>query len=975
MKNTSPYHLASVHNACRNLFKCAVITCALLSFSHPSQALSTGQYVTFNTAQGAFPLVQSGQSAPIYTDKADWPGVTLAATSLQNDVHSVTGQTPSLVNHTESGSTPVIIGTIGHSAEIDSLIASGTLDVKPIKGKWESFIIQVVAHPEPGVVKALVIAGSDKRGTIYGIYDLSESIGVSPWHWWADVPPAHHSEVFVKPTRYVEGPPAVKYRGIFINDEAPSLSSFVAKNYGDFNSKFYPHVFELLLRLKANYLWPAMWGHAFDADDPQNPVLADEYGIVMGTSHQEPMTRADAEINKDIKSKGPYDYSQNKDAIYDFWKTGVDRVKNYDELYTMGMRGTGDTAINAKPDQIITLLQEIVADQRTILSQEVNPDVTKVPQMWCLYKEVEGYYDDGLRVPGDITLLWSDDNNGNLRRVPSTAELSRAGGAGIYYHLDYVGAPRDYKWVCTVPVEKIWQQMNLAYDYDARQIWIVNVGSLKQKEFDINFFLDYARDPNQWPKEKLGDYYTMWAAEQFGPEHAAEIAKLVTTYLKYNGIRKPEQMITQPYNVVNYGEADRMSAKWQSLTDEAEALYAKMPPDQKDAFYELVLYPVKASGNVAQLYITQAKNQLYAKQGRASANDEAGKVAALFKEDADLTNYYNQTLGGGKWGPFMSQVHIGYTAWNDPQSNILPSTQTLTLAPTASMGIAVDGSNESWPGGADAATLPTFDRYNKQTYSIDVFNRGQGLFAYTTKPSASWIVVSPASGSVSKDQSVTVSIDWANAPADVSNGSVSVTTPGADPVSVGITADNTALPATVPAGTLVENQGYVSIEAEHFASNTPSKEASWTVIPNYGKTLSSVMPFPANAASYESTAGAPCLTYNIYVSKPGQANVSLIAAPSLDYVHGRGIRYAIAVDDQAPQVVDLLGGNAQANWSQSVVDQCRISTTQINIDKPGSHTLKIWMVDPGLVLQKIVADFGGAKLSYLGPPESYRVGK
>jgi hypothetical protein len=910
--------------------------------------------------------------APICTDTNDWPGVALAASALRDDVHSVTGKTPLLLGHPVPGSTPVIVGTIGRSAAIDSLIVAKKLDVTPIMGKWESFIIQVVANPSPGISQALVIAGSDKRGTIFGVYDLSEEIGVSPWHWWADVHARHHDNVYVQMGRYVQGPPVVKYRGIFINDELPSLGGWAGKNYGGFTSKFYVNVFELLLRLKANYLWPAMWGNSFSVNDPQNPVLADQYGIVMGTSHQEPMMRADHEIHTDISATGVYDYSQNRDAIYKFWKGGVDRVKGHENIYTIGMRGTSDKAIYAHPDKVISLLQQIVSDQRTILSETVNPDVTKIPQMWCLYKEVQQYYDEGLRVPDDVTLLWSDDNFGNIRRLPTATERNRSGGAGIYYHFDYVGGPRNYKWTSTVPLEKLWHQLNLAYNYDARQIWIVNVGSLKLKEFDISFFMDYAWDPSRWPKERLGDYATQWSAQQFGPKFAPQIANIVTGYLKLNGMRKPEQMSSQPYSDVNYGEAERISNKWQDLTDSAENIYAELPDAGKDAFYELVLYPAKASGNVAQLYFAAAKNKLYAKQGRASANDEADRVSALFKVDQDLTDYYNTRLAGGKWGPFMAQPHIGYTTWIDPKSNVVPDITRADVPANAGIGVTVDGSDVAWPGGDGHPDLPVFDRCNRQTYYITLFAKGKAAIAYTVAPSVPWILVDKVAGSVSKDQKIAVTIDWFKAPAGPSQGSVTIGS-GIDTFSIAVAIDNSLLSTNLQAGTFIESQGYIAIEPEHWSANTPGATARWESIPNYGRTLCTVMPFPVNAASLTSTQGAPCITYNLFTKSAGAVKVTAIVSPSLDYVPGRGIRYAIAFDDQTPQIIDSLDGDASKGWTKSVVDNCRTSDSTHTTGKPGPHVLKVWMVDPGLALQKLVIDFGGVKPSYLGPPESYRV--
>jgi len=449
-------------------------------------ALTIGQdrYVDPAYHPGDFSLVTRNAAATLFVDSADFPGVVRAANDLQADIERVTNRVVA-VAHDEKrlGSNVIIVGTAGKSKIIDQLIRDHKIDVTAVASKWESFLIQVVPKPLPGVASALIIAGSDKRGTIYGIYDLSSQIGVSPWYWWADVPIQHHDELFVKPGTYVQGPPAVKYRGIFLNDEAPSLTGWVIEKYGTYNHEFYTKVFELLLRLKANYLWPAMWNNAFNEDDPLNPQLADEYGIVMGTSHHEPMLRAQQEWKR--HGKGLWDYSKNAEILKEFWYLGVERNKKYESIITLGMRGDGDLPMTESAN--IALLEKIVADQRKMIADRVNADISKVPQDWALYKEVQEYYEKGMRVPDDVTLLWCDDNWGNVRRLPTQEERKRSGGAGIYYHFDYVGDPRSYKWLNTIPIAKVWEQMNLAYHYGADRIWIVNVGDLKPMELPIDF--------------------------------------------------------------------------------------------------------------------------------------------------------------------------------------------------------------------------------------------------------------------------------------------------------------------------------------------------------------------------------------------------------------------------------------------------------------------------------------------------------
>jgi hypothetical protein len=942
-----------------------------------SFAIGQTRYVETVRRRGSFAIADGKKLASIYVDSNDHAGVVRAAGDLQADVARVTGRSTRVINATNDlGSNAIIVGTIGKNAVIDRLIRERRIDVSAISGKWESFLIQVIRRPMPGVETGLIIAGSDKRGTIYGIYDLSEQMGVSPWYWWADVPVAHKDSAFVKAGMYVEGPPAVKYRGIFLNDEAPSLAGWAHEKYGNLNHEMYARVFELLLRLKANYLWPAMWANAFNEDDPLDAKLADEYGIVMGTSHHEPMLRAQQEWKR--HGTGPWNYATNGEVLRQFWTEGVERNKNYESIFTIGMRGDGDMPMVEGGDMAanVNLLERIVADQRKIIADHVNPDVTAVPQLWALYKEVQGYYEHGMRVPDDVTLLWCDDNWGNIRRLPTDEERKRSGGAGVYYHFDYVGDPRSYKWLNTIPITKVWEQMNLAYQYGADRIWIVNVGDLKPMEFPMEFFLTLAWNPAQWTPDMIREYTRSWAEREFGTQYSSEIADIISAYTQYNGRRKPELIDPSTFSLVDYEEADRVVAEWQSVVSKAERIYNNLPEDERDAFFELVLYPAKASAQVTELYVTAGKNQLYARQGRASTNDLAERVQALFNADTALSDYYNHTLAHGKWDHMMDQAHIGYTFWNQPPTNAMPPVAKIKLAAASSLGVAEEGSSEALPGAANDAALPQFDRFNQQQRYIDVFNRGTTPFQFTATPSAPWILVDQARGpikhgTVEKQERLLVSIDWQKVPRGVAHGSVKIEGAGAE-VTVSVEAFNPETPAALTAGSFVEANGYVAIEAEHYTNRIDTKSARWQTVPDYGRTLSSMSVFPVTAPSVMSPNDSPCLEYRMYLFHAGEFKVQAILAPTLNFVPDRGLRYAISIDDQSLQIIDSLAANSPTDWAKSVSDSVRTVTSALTIATTGYHTLKVWMVDPGIVLQKLVVDLGGEKPSYLGPPESYR---
>jgi hypothetical protein len=948
---------------------------ALLLLPRAGFALGQASYVTQTPSPGSFNMVQAKRAANVYVDANDHAGVLRAANDLRADIARVTDVTPALANDENGlGTSAVIVGTIGKSRILDRLIREKKIDAGQIAGKWESFLIQVVPNPVPGVTNALVIAGSDKRGTIYGIYDVSEQIGVSPWYWWADVPVQHKDALFVKAGKYVQGSPAVKYRGIFINDEDPAMGSWAREKFGGFNSKMYVHMFELLLRLKANYLWPAMWGRQFYENDPESPRLANEYGIVIGTSHHEPMMRAQRDWSK--QGGGEWDYLKNSEALRKFWAEGIRRNKDYETITTIGMRGNGDQPMMEDAHAAARLMETIVADQRKIIAEQVNPNVEKVPQLWALYKEVQEYYEKGMRVPDDVTLLWCDDNFGNLRRLPTADERHRSGGAGVYYHFDYVGGPRSYKWINTVSITKVWEQMNLAHQYGADRIWIVNVGDLKPMEFPIEFFMSLAWEPQRWPKERLNEYTRLWAEREFGPTYAVEIADIVNKYTKYNGRRKPELIAPDTFSLVDYQEADRVLAEWKAISDEAEQIYNKLPENARDAFYQLVLYPTKASAVVTELYITAGRNHLYAGQGRSSTNDLAAHARALFQTDADLSTFYNQKMAGGKWNHMMDQTHIGFTSWQDPKTNIMPEVKEIEVPAAAAMSVTAEGSASSWPAAAGASSdepvLPQFDVFNQQSRYMDVFNRGRTAFTFSVTLSAPWIKVSTLGGTVEKEERLWVSIDWTKVPKGTTEGSIKIAQTGADrTVTVKVLAFNPQSPTRSTLNGFVEADGTVSIEAEHYTRKVDTAAAKWEKIEGYGRTLSAMTIFPPTAPSVTTPQNSPYLEYRMYLFQAGKAEVETTIAPTLDFAPGRALRFAISFDDESPQIIEA-PRQTQRGWSDAVRNNAWNLKSTHTLSAPGYHTLKVWMVDPGVVLQKLTVDLGVVKPSYLGPPESYR---
>jgi hypothetical protein len=983
----------------RRVAATVLIALPILMLCLPQLTFAIGgeSYVRFENGKGRFPLSFSGKSAPLCVSSKDYPGVLAILKNFQNDIASVTNARPEiLVDSLPHSKEIVLVGTIGRSPLIDKLVQENRLDAKGIAGGWEAFLIQAVDRPFPGVDQALVIAGSDKRGTIYGMFDISQKIGVSPWYWWADVPVKRHKNIFILRGRHTDGPPSVKYRGIFLNDEAPDLTNWILAKFGtvpvsqnppippgvaNYGYQFYTKLFELILRLKGNYLWPAMWNNAFNEDDPENPRLADEYGIVMGTSHQEPMLRAQKEWDRRyLHSLGTWNYAKYPDTLQDFWREGIRRNKDYESIITIGLRGANDTPMApGGPEANMSLLEKIVGVQRNILAEEMNPDVTKVPQLWCLYKEVLDFYNAGMRVPDDVTLLWPDDNWGNIRRLPTAEERTRTGGAGVYYHFDYHGGPRSYQWINTDPIAKIWDQMSLAKDYGADRIWIVNVGHFKGYEFPLEYFMDLAWNTSRWTNNNINKYTRLWAEREFGPEYAKQIADIIARYTKYNGRRKPELLSQTTYGLVNYQEAERVVADFKSIATKAEEIYSKLPENMHDAFYELVLFPAKACEIVNELYVAAGKNALYFRQGRASANDEAAKARALFEADTSLMGYFNRTFKDGKWDHFMDQSHLGYTNWQDPPTNSLRAIHLseINVPDSAAMGVAIEGSESSWPDSAGtAAVLPGFDVFNRQAHYIEIFNRGKKPFSFRAQAVEPWIRLSSAEGKVEDQTRIGVSINWSKAPEDNAQGTVKISGTGQN-VTLKVDAFNPTHPERNSLRGFVEGEGFVSIQAEHYTKKTDCGTNRWIKIEDYGHT-SSAMRTTAHVDAPSATPGkdSPCLEYEMYLFKAGKVDVEGIFGATLNFMPNREVRYAVSFDDETPEVVTLVPQNYSAqngnrDWEKSVEDNARFSHTTHTIAKPGYHTLKIRMVDPGVVLEKIVVDAGGVKPSYLGPPESF----
>jgi hypothetical protein len=634
-----------------------------------------------------FTLVENGTPLPIVYDEADFEGVKIAARNLRKDFGRVCGTQPAFgvsFGFGRGGGKAIMTGSLD-SPLIQGLVSEGKLDVSCIKGKRETYLITFVDNPSRFISEALVIAGSDKRGTIYGIYELSEQIGVSPWYDWADVPVEHHDNLSMERGSWSVDEPAVTYRGIFLNDEAPCLSSWVRNTYGTNygNHEFYARVFELILRLRGNFLWPAMWSWSFYADDPLNSKTADDMGIIMGTSHHEPMARNHQEWARRRGASGEWDYVTNRKNLDIFFREGMERARDTEDLITIGMRGDGDAPMGGRvgfdheyvphDEETIALLEKIIANQRKIIRQVTGRPAEERPQVWALYKEVQRYYEKGLKIPDDVILLLSDDNWGDVRKVPTALERERKGGWGLYYHVDYVGEPRCSKWLNITPIQNLWEQFELAYTHGIDKLWVLNVGDLKPMEYPITLYMDLARDPERFTAENLLGHTVRFCRQQFGEGQAVEAARILNLYCKYAGRITGEMLDSGTYNLET-GEFKQVTDEFKCLETDALRQYLSLPAEYRDAYKQLILFPVQAMCNLYEMYYAQAMNHYLYERGDAAANGWADRVQACFDRDAELENDYNKVMSGGKWNGMMTQAHIGYTTWREVNSNILPET-------------------------------------------------------------------------------------------------------------------------------------------------------------------------------------------------------------------------------------------------------------------------------------------------------------
>lgn len=943
----------------------------------------------------AFTLASPRQTAAILYDASDAAVVKRAAELFAADVEAVTGRRPQVTSATGETGPAVIVGTVGGSALIRRLSEAGKIDTAPLEGAWERYLIQTVANPLPGIRKALVIAGSDRRGAAYGLFTLSELIGVSPWYWWADVPVKKHAALHVDAPPTYSQTPSVRYRGIFLNDEDWGLTPWASQTFeperGNIGPRTYAKVCELLLRLKANYLAPAMHPVSTSFNQiPENKLVADTFAIVMGSTHCEPLLLNTAS-EWDTQTMGPWNYDKNKEGINRVLTQRVRENSPYENVYTLALRGLHDGAMSTTlpMHEKVRMLQQALLDQRRILAENIDRPVETVPQAFTPYKEVLEIYSNGLELPDDITIVWPDDNYGYMKRLSGVREQRRTGRSGVYYHVSYLGVPHSYLWFSTTPPSLMYEELRKAYDTTADRLWLLNCGDLKGSEMQVSLFLDMAWDIGRFTADNVVTYPARWLAGIFGEAYYDRLEAMTREHLRLAFPRKPEymgwgyhwnrfdhnceQLTDTDFSFTNYDEAPRRLEAYRKLGARAEALLHEIGDEARPAFYQLVYYPLRGAELMNRMTLGGQRNRWYARQGRAATNAVRDEVQRCYDSLQVITRGYNSLLGG-KWNHMMSmrQNYDGVSAYFN-----LPHLATHDAAGAPRLALQVAG--EDVTGARAFHALPAFDNYLRRTYPVEIYNRGGGTLAWTAHASEPWVVLSKSAGKTADEERITVGIDWEKAPSGNAVPAQIVFRAGEQSEKVLVSLFNPTAPSRAELrGIYVENNGCVSIPAAGCHRVRENDRIKITAVEDLGIEGPALqLGDPTAPLQIFRSRDVPCAEYDFYAFDAGSVDVYTYVLPTFPLHADRDFRigentntdtkYSVQIDDGALATPSSSHVEYSQVWFESVLRNCAVNKSTLHIDKPGRHTLRIRVGDPGIVLQKIVLDFGGMKRSYLGP--------
>jgi hypothetical protein len=948
----------------------------------------------------AFPIVTNASKVSIVYDNKSTRLDSIAANLLAEDIERVTSFKPQVTTDIANAKGNVIVIGGIQSALVRRFISAQSSINKNLQNKWECFAFKTIDNPLKNISKALVIAGSDARGTAYGVFTFSEKIGVSPWYWWADVPAKKQSELTIIQNDFISAPPSVKYRGIFINDEDWGLQPWAAKTFepetGDIGPKTYAKVFELLLRLKANMIWPAMHPStkAF-FHYPGNVKTAEDYQIMIGSSHAEPMLRNNVgEWNE--KTMGHFNYFTNKETIYKYWEDRIKESSGINAIYTLGMRGVHDGQMEGIKDlkEAVPIVEKIVQDEREMLAKYINKDVTTIPQVLTPYKEVLEIYDYGLKVPDDVTLVWPDDNYGYIARLNNEKEIVRKGGAGVYYHASYWGRPHDYLWLSSTHPSLIREEMIKAYETGADRLWVLNVGDIKPLEYNIEMFMDMAFDAAAFKDSRYTKQHLLnWTTSIFGKEKGQKIRTILWEYYQLAFERRPEFMgwsQTEPNTKTTYtefnhfyfgDEAQKRINRYNILETEVKKLRSQIDPNYADAFYQLVYYPVVGASWINKKFLYRDKAYFYSRQSRLSAYDYAQQSKSAYDSIVKETEYYNNELANAKWNNIMSMKPRNLAVYQTPD---LPE---LTIDSASAWSIAPEGfvtKDSSLLQNNSLLLLPAFDNLNKQKYFVDIFLSKNQTISWNASVSNNWIHLSHNNGVLNPETGnnqtrIWVDVDWNKFGQNEKGNGHIIFTSGGKQITLKIRATKINQPALSGYRGFIENNGFVSMNATHFARQINKPSNQWKLIDGLGYTGSALQALPLWLKRKSPTdtdsikRSNAFVEYDFYTFSAATPSVTVFTLPTHPVNNNFTVRYAISIDNGPLKIIDTRTFGRSEEWKQNVLRNYAVRNEKFQYLDEGRHTLRIYTIDPGVVLDRIVIDLGGLKSAYGVIPETNQV--
>jgi len=954
----------------------------------------------------------SGKVCNIIVEEKAFEGVKKIAGVVAQDIQSVCGLLPQVITGTPEGSSGTVIfaATIGNSAFLESLEKKGMLG--NLKGKRECYGFFVLDGKEFGNEEGnvLVVAGSDKRGTIYGLFEISEKCGVSPLVYWGDVKPAHKDDIIIEVENgFVSKEPSVMYRGLFINDELPSFGNWAIEKFGAANAKAYDEVFKLILRLKGNYMWPAMWFEVFSEDGPgiESAKLADTYGIVMGTSHHEPLCRAGSEWQRIYSRYGndnTWSFMSNTKAITDFWRDGLLRNKSFENIITIGMRGEDDSLLlgeNATLEDNINVLKKAILAQHELIRENVSPDLKETDRMLAIYKEVEGFYYGDETTEGlkdwdelkDVIFLLSEDNFGNTRGLPTPAERNHPGGFGMYYHFDYHGGPISYETVNCTRLVKVWEQMTMAYEFGVQKLWIVNVGDLKNNEFPLCYFMDLAYDYDKWSKPGMIDeYMERFMDKTFGDRISDVMRKDIIEYIdkftRLNAIARPETVNPEIFEPVLYGEVDRMAKLADRVMKLGCSIRDGIADDAKRAFESMFFFQGQISAASMLMNLYGALNLFNAKRGVLAANMYGDMIDPLIDYDQNLVKEFHE-WEGGKWNHMLASAHTGFRNWND---NIWNYPVNVRVHPLDRRGIVVNyedslnfHTGSMWTDSrALESNALTWPGVTNTTLYIDV--KAEIDFDYEVTCDSKEIELTNNIGRFDSSSMARVAVGIScdrekltqplRAQVNVKCTFKKTNAPCDEPV-IKDTSYINVLPLYVDKGSCSykPSNGVISIPADKFVAVNNTENGEFKVIEELGREGNAIKAFPVTESFFLTKEG-PSVDYIFDIPEKDDYVLYFYFLGRNPVVMGEPMRFEFMLNSENSVAIETINtlfraDHRDAKWCKNVLTGVNIVPYETKLIK-GKNLLKVFAGDPNMPLEKIVIARKGVKVAdcWLGPVES-----